>query len=81
MVVASEAMDGESGWRMLSPGELVHVRADLSVESRIAVPEAPAHLVPLPAGESEHRHLTGAGRARTWTWTAKTPDLQVRGCW
>jgi hypothetical protein len=35
---------------MLAPGELVHVRADLSVESRIAVPEAPAQLVPLPAG-------------------------------
>ena len=50
VVVASEALDGESGWRMLAPGELVHVRADLSVESRIAVPEAPAHLVPLPAG-------------------------------
>ncbi len=50
VVVASEALDGESGWRMLEPGELVHVRADLSVESRIAVPEAPAHLVPLPAG-------------------------------
>jgi glutamine amidotransferase len=49
-VVASEALDGESGWRMLSPGELVHVRADLSVESRIAVPQAPSHLVPLPAG-------------------------------
>jgi predicted glutamine amidotransferase len=50
VVVASEAMDGETGWRMLEPGELVHVRADLSVESRIAVPEAPAHQVPLPAG-------------------------------
>jgi hypothetical protein len=41
---------GETGWRMLEPGELVHVRPDLSVESRIAVPEPPAHLVPLPAG-------------------------------
>ena len=50
VVVASEALDGESGWRMLEPGELVHVRADLSVESRIAVPEAPARLVPLPPG-------------------------------
>jgi len=50
VVVASEAMDGESGWRMLEPGELVHVRADLSVESRIAVSEAPAQLVPLPPG-------------------------------
>jgi hypothetical protein len=35
---------------MLAPGELVHVRRDLSVESRIAVPEPPAHLVPLPPG-------------------------------
>ena len=50
VVVASEELDGESGWRMLAPGELVHVRIDLGVESRIAVPEPPAHLVPLPAG-------------------------------
>jgi len=50
VVVASEELDGESGWRMLAPGELVHVRRDLGVESRIAVPEPPAHLVPLPSG-------------------------------
>ena len=50
VVVASEELDGESGWRMLAPGELVHVRPDLGVESRIAVPEPPAHLVPLPSG-------------------------------
>jgi len=28
----------------------VHVRPDLVVESWIAVPEPPAHLVPLPPG-------------------------------
>ena len=50
VVIASEQLDGETGWRMLAPGELVHVRPDLSVHSRIAVPEPPAHLVPLPAG-------------------------------
>lgn len=50
VVIASEELDGESGWRMLQPGELVHVRPDLRVESRIAVPEPPAHLVPLPPG-------------------------------
>jgi glutamine amidotransferase len=50
VVIASEALDGESGWRMLAPGELVHVRRDLGLESWIAVPEPPAHLVPLPAG-------------------------------
>ena len=49
VVIASEQLDGESGWRMLAPGELVHVRPDLSVRSRIAIPQPPAHLA-LPAG-------------------------------
>ncbi|MGH3237855.1 MAG: hypothetical protein ACRDOH_32265, partial [Streptosporangiaceae bacterium] len=50
VVIASEQLDGESGWRMLAPGELVHVRPDLSVHTQIAIPQSPAHLVPLPAG-------------------------------
>jgi predicted glutamine amidotransferase len=50
VVVASEELDGEQGWRMLAPGELVHVRADLTVESAVVIPGPPAHLVPLPAG-------------------------------
>ena len=50
VVIASEELDGESGWRMLAPGELVHVRPDLSVHSQIAIPQPPTHLVPLPAG-------------------------------
>jgi len=50
VVVASEQLDGEQGWRMLASGELVHVRPDLTVESAIVIPEAPAHLVPLPSG-------------------------------
>ena len=50
MVIASEQLDGESGWRMLAPGELAHVRPDLSVRSRIAIAQPPAHLVPLPPG-------------------------------
>ena len=33
---------------MLASGELVHVRPDLTVESAIVIPEAPARLVPLP---------------------------------
>ena len=49
VVVASEELDGESGWRMLAPGELVHVRPDLTVESAMVIPDPPAHLVPLPA--------------------------------
>jgi predicted glutamine amidotransferase len=50
VVVASERMDGEDGWRMLAPGELVHVRPDLSVSSDVVLPDPPARLVPLPAG-------------------------------
>jgi predicted glutamine amidotransferase len=49
VVVASEELDGEHGWRMLASGELVHVRPDLTVESAVVIPGPPAHLVPLPA--------------------------------
>ena len=35
---------------MLASGELVHVRPDLSIESAVVLPEPPAHLVLLPAG-------------------------------
>ncbi|HET7247910.1 MAG TPA: class II glutamine amidotransferase [Streptosporangiaceae bacterium] len=48
VVVASEELDGEHGWRMLASGELVHVRPDMTVESAVVLPEPPAHLVPLP---------------------------------
>jgi predicted glutamine amidotransferase len=50
VVVASEELDGESGWRMLVPGELVHIRPDLSVHSAVVITQPPARLVPLPAG-------------------------------
>ena len=50
VVVASEQLDGEQRWRMLASGELVHVRPDLTMESAIVIPEAPARLVPLPPG-------------------------------
>jgi len=49
VVVASEELDGEHGWRMLAPGELIHVRPDLTIESAVVLPQPPAHLVPLPA--------------------------------
>ena len=50
VVIASEQLDGESGWRMLAPGELVHVGPDLSVRSEVVLPEPPARLVPLGPG-------------------------------
>jgi glutamine amidotransferase len=48
VVVASEELDGERGWRMLAGGELIHVRSDLTVESAVVIPERPAQLVPIP---------------------------------
>ena len=33
VIVASERMDDDPGWRLLQPGELVHVSADLTVSS------------------------------------------------
>jgi len=49
VVVASEKLDGEDGWRMLAPGELVHVGPGLDVESEVVIEEPPARLVPLGA--------------------------------
>ena len=47
VVLASEPMDGETGWRLLDPGELIHVRRDLSVHSRSPLTAAPQHLLTL----------------------------------
>jgi predicted glutamine amidotransferase len=52
VVVASEQLDGETGWRMLAPGELIHVRPDLSVESAIIFSQPPARIVPIGAGSA-----------------------------
>jgi predicted glutamine amidotransferase len=40
VVVASERMDEDPGWRLLDPGELIHVDGSLRVTSRV-VAEAP----------------------------------------
>jgi predicted glutamine amidotransferase len=47
VVVASEELDGETGWRMLAPGELVHVRPDLTVQRAVVIADPPARLVPV----------------------------------
>jgi predicted glutamine amidotransferase len=43
VVFASEQMDDDPGWRLLEPGELVHVDGDLNVSSRIELGDPPAH--------------------------------------
>jgi predicted glutamine amidotransferase len=47
VVVASERMDDDPGWRLLESGELIHVQSDLRVETRIAFPGAPRRLLSL----------------------------------
>jgi glutamine amidotransferase len=43
VVVASERMDDDPGWRLLEPGEMLHVDADLRVTSRRVLDAPPAH--------------------------------------
>jgi predicted glutamine amidotransferase len=42
VLFASEPMDDDD-WQLLAPGELVHVDADLQIDRRIAVADAPKH--------------------------------------
>jgi predicted glutamine amidotransferase len=45
VVIASEPMDPDPGWRLLQPGELLHVKADLTVDASRPLPESPRHLL------------------------------------
>jgi predicted glutamine amidotransferase len=47
VVLASEQMDDDPGWRALETGELLHVDEQLHVNSTIAFPNPPAHLMKL----------------------------------
>ena len=47
VVVASEPMDEDPGWRALDSGELVHVGPRRVVTARVAVPRPPAHQLTL----------------------------------
>lgn len=43
VVVASERMDEDAGWRALAPGELLHVDGELTVHRQVVIDHAPAH--------------------------------------
>jgi glutamine amidotransferase len=47
VIIASEPMDEDPGWRALEPGELLHVAPTLKVESAIALDRPPAHQLTL----------------------------------
>jgi len=66
VIIASERMDDDPGWRSLTPGELLHVRADLSVRGRTAFPVEPRHRLELSelepaAAASQHPRVAGCG--------------------
>jgi predicted glutamine amidotransferase len=64
VVVASEPMDEDPGWRELACGELLHVAGDLSVEVRRVLDHAPAHPLTLadldPRAAASQRHAAQA---------------------
>jgi predicted glutamine amidotransferase len=43
VVIASERMDDDPGWRLLASGELLRVASDLSVDSEVILSSPPAH--------------------------------------
>jgi predicted glutamine amidotransferase len=45
VVFASEPMDDDTRWRLLEPGELVHVDSALRVTGSVALPDPPTHLL------------------------------------
>ena len=47
VIIASERMDDDPGWREIAPGELVHVDEHLAVHSEIAFPGPPAQMIDL----------------------------------
>ncbi|GAA4540289.1 class II glutamine amidotransferase [Mycobacterium paraffinicum] len=59
VVFATERMDDDPRWRLLEPGELVHVDAALQIDRGLILPEPPAHLLrreelSAPVQESQH---------------------------
>jgi glutamine amidotransferase len=63
VVMASEPMDEDAGWRLLDPGELLHVDADLRARSRVvldAPPSRPLTLADLEPHAAESQRAGGA---------------------
>jgi glutamine amidotransferase len=70
VILASEQMDEDPGWRGLEPGEIVHVNADLEVSSRVVLEEPPAHqlrledLDPRAAASQQHSGRLSENRSQ-----------------
>lgn len=62
VVLATEKMTGDPRWRLIEPGELLHVSESLEVKSRIAFPHEPRtriKLEQLDAAETASQHPPG----------------------
>jgi predicted glutamine amidotransferase len=55
VVLASEPMDEDSGWRALESGELLHVGPELDVSSAIVLADPPAHMLDLSTLSEQSR--------------------------
>jgi glutamine amidotransferase len=63
VVIASERMDEDPGWRQFHSGELVHVDAELRVTSTIAIDHSPRHPLTLADLAPEAAAAQGAHAA------------------
>jgi glutamine amidotransferase len=43
VVFATERMDDDPRWRLIDPGELVHVDAGLQINRQVVLPDPPRH--------------------------------------
>jgi glutamine amidotransferase len=60
VVFASEPMDDDPRWRLIAPGELVHVDAALDISCDVVLPEPPRH-------QLHHDDLSTAAQAAQHT--------------
>lgn len=70
VVVATEPMDGETGWRLMDSGELLRVGRDLTITTRRPFPHAPKRLLTL-ADLSPTAAASQAPSAQTTTGLAR----------
>jgi predicted glutamine amidotransferase len=65
VVLASERMDADPGWRMLGSGELLHVDARLGVDARVILERPPARALSLeelnPTAKASQAHAAAPG--------------------
>ena len=63
VIVASEMMDEDSGWRELASGELLHIDRELNVTGTTAVEEPPAH--PLTLSDLDPKAAASQAHSRS----------------